>query len=530
MPYMEAEADGGKLEAAGKVVLATVKGDVHDIGKNIVAVVLRCNNYEVIDLGVMVPAVTILETARELGADIIGLSGLITPSLDEMVYVAKEMQRQKFELPLLIGGATTSRQHTAVKIAQNYEHPTVHVLDASRVVNVVSDLLDSERRGKLDHRNRAEQADLRELHKRRKQNPVTPLVRARRQTAKLQFGPEFAAPRMLGRQVIEDVSLAQVAEYIDWTFFFTAWDLRGVYPAILEHPKYGEAARDLFAQGQALLAELIAGGRLGLRAVQGFWPANSDGDDIVLWQPDAIGQRELTRFCMLRQQTIRGPIAAPGSAVPAAPSPEALPSQWAGRDPNAAEPVYRSLADYVAPLDSGLIDYVGAFACTAGVNADAIADEYAAAHDDYRSIMVKALADRLAEAYAECLHERARRGWYAPDERLSKAELTAERYRGIRPAFGYPACPDHTEKDKLFALLDAPAQGITLTESYAMIPGASVSGLYLGHPDSRYFSLGKIGRDQVENYAARKRMSVAEVERWLAPNLGYEQDAAGAAA
>jgi len=529
MPFMEAEQDGGKLEAAGKVVLATVKGDVHDIGKNIVAVVLRCNNYEVVDLGVMVPAETILETARELGADIIGLSGLITPSLDEMVHVAKEMQRQKFEVPLLIGGATTSRQHTAVKIAPCFEHPTVHVLDASRVVNVVADLLDRERRSKLDSQNRAEQADLRELHKRRKQHPITPLVRARRQAPALQFG-ELSVPRAIGRQVIDDVSLAEVARYIDWTFFFTAWDLRGVFPAILEHPKYGEAARDLYAQGQALLAELIAGNKLGLRAVQGFWPANRDGDDIVLWQPGAIGQRELTRFCMLRQQTIRGPIAPPGSAVPAAPSPEALPSQWAQRDPSSAEPVYRSLADFVAPIDSGLVDHVGAFACTAGVGADELALAYQAAHDDYRMIMVKALADRLAEAYAELLHQRARRAWYAPDERLTSEQLIAERYRGIRPAFGYPACPDHTEKAKLFALLDAPAQGIALTETYAMTPGASVSGIYLGHPDSRYFSLGKIGRDQIEDYARRKRMSVTEVERWLAPNLGYEADPAGAAA
>ncbi|MFO7562489.1 MAG: methionine synthase [Enhygromyxa sp.] len=503
MPYMEAEQGSGKLEAAGKVVLATVKGDVHDIGKNIVAVVLRCNNYEVVDLGVMVPAATILETARELGADIIGLSGLITPSLDEMVHVAKEMQRQKFEVPLLIGGATTSRQHTAVKIAPCFEHPTVHVLDASRVVNVVSDLLDKERRGKLDLKNRAEQADLRELHKRRKQHPITPLVRARRQAPRLEFG-ELAAPQVLGRQVVEDVTLAEVARYIDWTFFFTSWDLRGVYPAILEHPKYGEAARDLFAAGQALLAELIAGDKLGLRAVQGFWPANRDGDDIVLWQPDAVGERELTRFCMLRQQTVRGP--------------------------GGAEPVFRSLTDFVAPIDSGLVDYVGAFACTAGVGADELALEYQAAHDDYRAIMVKALADRLAEAYAELLHERARRAWYAPAERLGSEELIAERYRGIRPAFGYPACPDHTEKAKLFTLLDAPAQGMRLTESFAMTPGASVSGLYLGHPDSRYFTLGKIGRDQVEDYAGRKRMSVAEVERWLAPNLGYEADLAGAAA
>ena len=501
MPYMEAEQDGGKLEAAGKVVLATVKGDVHDIGKNIVAVVLRCNNYEVVDLGVMVPAVAILETAKEIGADIVGLSGLITPSLDEMVHVAKEMQRLDFDVPLLIGGATTSRQHTAVKIAPVYDHPTVHVLDASRVVNVVSDLLDADRRIRFDERNRVEQAELRELHKRRKQNPITPLIRTRRQAPKLEFHPaDLPAPATLGREVVTDVSLAEVAEYIDWTFFFTAWDLRGVYPAILQHPKYGQAARDLHAQGQSLLAELIAGDKLGLRAVRGFWPANRDGDDIVVWAPDAPGERELTRFCMLRQQTLRGP---------------------AGED-ESVEPAYRSLADFVAPIDSGLVDYVGAFACTAGVGADELASEYEAAHDDYSAIMVKALADRLAEAYAELLHERARRAWYAPDERLANADLISERYRGIRPAFGYPACPDHTEKGKLFELLDAPAVGIALTESYAMTPGASVSGLYLGHPDSRYFSLGKIGRDQVEDYAARKRMSVAEIERWLAPNLGYE--------
>jgi 5-methyltetrahydrofolate--homocysteine methyltransferase len=504
MPFMEAEQDGGgKLEAAGKVVIATVKGDVHDIGKNIVAVVLRCNNYEVTDLGVMVPAVTILETAKEIGADFVGLSGLITPSLDEMVHVAKEMQRLKFDIPLLIGGATTSRQHTAVKIAQAYDAPTVHVLDASRVVNVVSDLLDADRKLRFDERNRAEQQELRELHKRRKQNPITPLVRARRQAPKLEFhARDLPAPATLGRQVITDVSLAEVAELIDWTFFFTAWDLRGVYPAILEHPKYGAAAKDLFAQGQRLLSELIARDRLGLRAVQGFWPANRDGDDIVVWQPDAPGERELTRFCMLRQQTLRGPSAA--------------------STPDAVDPAYRSLADFVAPIGSGLVDYIGAFACTAGIGADELCGEYEAAHDDYSSIMVKALADRLAEAYAELLHLRARRAWYAPDEQLDSDALIAERYRGIRPAFGYPACPDHTEKGKLFDLLDAPAQGIALTESYAMTPGASVSGLYLGHPETRYFSLGKIGRDQVEDYASRKLMSVAEIERWLAPNIGYE--------
>jgi 5-methyltetrahydrofolate--homocysteine methyltransferase len=507
MPYMEAEAEGGEIEAAGTVVLATVKGDVHDIGKNIVAVVLRCNNYEVIDLGVMVPAQTILDTAREHGADIIGLSGLITPSLDEMVHVAKEMQRQGFEVPLLIGGATTSRQHTAVKIAPCYQQPTVHVLDASRVVNVVSDLLDGDRRELLDERNRKEQANLRELHQRKRQNPLTPLSRARRQVPKIEWRAEdISTPAELGRRVIDDVSLAQVAEYIDWTFFFTAWNLRGRYPAILDHDKYGAAARELFEHGKALLADIIEGNKLGLRAVQGFWPANRDGDDIVLWQPDAVGERELLRFCMLRQQQQRG--AEQGEAK-----------------------VYRSLADFVAPRDSDLVDYVGAFACTAGVGVTQLVAEYEAAHDDYHAIMVKALADRLAEAYAELLHERARKQWYAPAENLSKTELIAEQFRGIRPAFGYPACPDHTEKGKLFELLDAPGQGITLTETYAMSPGASVSGIYLGHPQSRYFSLGKIARDQVADYAKRKGMSIAEVERWLAPNIGYEDEgSAGAAA
>jgi 5-methyltetrahydrofolate--homocysteine methyltransferase len=500
MPFMEAEQDGGKLEPAGKVVLATVKGDVHDIGKNIVAVVLRCNNYEVIDLGVMVPAQQILDAAREHDVDIIGLSGLITPSLDEMVHIAKEMQRQHFELPLLIGGATTSRQHTAVKIAPSYGQPTVHVLDASRVVNVVSDLLDTERCEALSRRTRDEQAQLRELHQRKRQNPITPLSRARKQTPKLDWDHlrSSPAPTLLGRHAITDVTLAEVAEYIDWTFLFTAWDLRGVYPAILQHEKYGEAARELFANAKTLLAELIGHGELGLRAVMGFWPANSDGDDIVLWQPDAVGERELTRFCMLRQQQLRGA--------------------------DEETKLYRSLADFVAPIGSGLVDHVGAFACTAGINADAIAARYVAMHDDYHSIMVKALADRLAEAFAELLHERARRSWYAPDERLSPTELITETYRGIRPAFGYPACPDHTEKAKLFELLDAPEQGITLTESFAMLPGASVSGIYLGHPESRYFTLGKIGRDQVEDISKRKQMSMAEVERWLGPNLGYEDE------
>ncbi|MFV8749000.1 methionine synthase [Nannocystaceae bacterium ST9] len=494
-PFMESGADG-KLVAQGKVVLATVKGDVHDIGKNIVAVVLRCNNYEVIDLGVMVPAEQILATAREQQADLIGLSGLITPSLDEMVHVAREMQRLGFVLPLLIGGATTSRQHTAIKIAPNYQQPTVHVLDASRVVGVVSDLMDGSRRGLLDQRNRAEQADMRELHAKRKANPITPLSRARKQAPALEHSPAtIAVPEWTGRRVISDVSVAEVARYIDWTFFFTAWNLRGTFPGILEHPKYGAAARELFEHGRELLNELIEGGELGIRAVQAFHPANRVGDDIVIWQPDAPGERELTRFCMLRQQQLRGE----------------------------DQTQFRSLADFVAPRESGLIDYVGSFACTAGVGVEAIAARYVQDNDDYRAIIVKALADRLAEAYAELLHQRARREWgYGRAEQLDANDLIAERYRGIRPAFGYPACPDHTEKRKLFELLRAPEVGITLTESFAMSPAASVSGIYLAHPESRYFTLGKIGRDQVEDYAERKHMRVDELERWLAPNLGYD--------
>jgi len=505
-PFMSDQEEGGVLVPQGRVVLATVKGDVHDIGKNIVAVVLRCNNYEVHDLGVMVQAETILEAAERENADIIGLSGLITPSLDEMVYVAKEMARREFSQPLLIGGATTSRQHTAVKIAPHFRSPTVHVLDASLVVNVVSDLLNPERRAELDTRNRAQQASLRELHEHRLQNPITPLIRARRQTPKLDFsdvgpaGADIVAPARLGVQVVEDLSLAEIAEYIDWTFFFTAWELRGVFPQILKHPKYGEAATELYGHGRSLLADLIAGDKLGVRAVQGFWPANAEGDDIVLWDPEAPGKREQARFCMLRQQQVRAP----------------------SKDSD-ARPVYRSLADFVAPVDSGVVDYVGAFACTTGVGADELAARYEAEGDDYNAIMVKSLADRLAEACAELLHHRARRAWYAKDEALNKLELNRERYRGIRPAFGYPACPDHSEKAALFELLGAPAQGITLTESFAMSPGAAVSGIYLGHPRSRYFTLGRIGRDQVEDYARRKGMSVGEVERWLGPNLGYDR-------
>jgi 5-methyltetrahydrofolate--homocysteine methyltransferase len=492
-PYMEASAEGGRSQ--GKVVLATVKGDVHDIGKNIVAVVLRCNNYEIVDLGVMVPGTKILDTAVEERAHAVGLSGLITPSLDEMVSVAKEMTRRGMSLPLLIGGATTSRQHTAVKIAPCYEHSTVHVLDASRVVGVVSSLLDPERRQRLDADNRAEQQKLREIHGGKRVKPVHTLAAARA------AGPEvdFAAappptPEFLGRRVL-DVPLAEIVPYIDWTFFFTAWQLKGRFPAILEHPKYGAAARELHEHGQAMLRRMVDEGMVAARAVYGFWPAARDGDDIVVY--DEARAKERLRFPMLRQQ------------------------QQSGDGPHLC------LADWLAPV-GGPPDHIGAFAVTAGLRAEEAARRFEAAGDDYSAIMVKALADRMAEALAELLHQRARRQWgYGADEQLSHEDLIAERYRGIRPAFGYPACPDHTEKGKLFELLAAQEVGIELTEHFAMTPAASVSGIYLAHPQARYFGVGRIGLDQVHDYAARKRMTVAEVERWLGSSLAYDPDAPG---
>jgi len=493
-PFMEDSAD--RVRSQGKVVLATVKGDVHDIGKNIVAVVLRCNNYEVIDLGVMVPTAKVLEVAAEEKVDVVGLSGLITPSLDEMVGAAKEMQRRKLDLPLLIGGATTSRQHTAVKIAPHYEQSTVHVLDASRVVGVVSNLLDAKRRDDFDASNRAEQAKLREIHGGRRVKPVSPLAVARAAALKLQFDPP--TPRELGRQVLDDIPLEDIVPYIDWTFFFTAWQLKGRFPGILEHPKYGEAARELYANGQQMLERMVSQRMVRARAVFGFWPAASDGDDIVIYDDDRGAER--LRFNMLRQQ------------------------QASGGGP------HRCLADYVAPV-GGPPDHLGAFAVTAGLGAEDVAKRFEGEGDDYSAIMVKALADRLAEALAERMHQQARAAWgYGTDETLSNDDLIAERYQGIRPAFGYPACPDHTEKDKLFDLLGAREIGIELTEHYAMTPAASVSGIYLAHPKARYFGVGRIGADQVRDYAARKAMSVAEVERWLAPSLAYDPDTDDAAA
>jgi 5-methyltetrahydrofolate--homocysteine methyltransferase len=490
-PFMEAQKAGAR--ANGKVVMATVKGDVHDIGKNIVGVVLGCNSYDVVDLGVMVSCDKILDAAANENADAIGLSGLITPSLDEMVHVAKEMERRGLTLPLLIGGATTSRQHTAVKIAPSYHGPTVHVLDASRAVGVVSKLLDPGQRPAFVAAARAEQQELRELHASKLKKPLVPLALARKNRARTMFRREdVPAPAFLGRRELRDVPLAEIARYIDWTFFFTAWDLPGRFPQILDHPKYGAAARDLYAAGKKLLDEIIAGKLLQANGVYGFWPAASDGDDIVLYTDETRGT-ELARFPMLRQQM-------------------AHPDE----KPNLC------LADFVAPVASGVPDHVGAFAVTAGIGADALARSFEAKLDDYSAILVKALADRLAEAFAEMMHQRARREWvYGAEEDLSSDDLIAERYRGIRPAFGYPACPDHTDKGALFRLLDAPAAGITLTESYAMSPAASVSGLYLAHPDARYFNVGRIDRDQVEDYARRKAVPVAEIERWLAPNLGY---------
>jgi 5-methyltetrahydrofolate--homocysteine methyltransferase len=487
-PFMEAEKEssaaagrsGPAGRTQGRIVLATVKGDVHDIGKNIVGVVLGCNNYDVIDLGVMVPAATILDTALAEGASAIGLSGLITPSLDQMVSVAEEMQRRGISLPLLIGGATTSRQHTAVRIAPAYDQPTVHVLDASRVVGVVSDLLDPVRSAELIRANRADQERLRTEHADRQRRPMLPLWQAQSNRERVGFD-ELAIPSFTGTRLVEP-NLRRLRELIDWQFFFAAWELKGKFPQILDQP----AARELFDDATELLDEIISGDLLQAHGVYGLWPAHADGDDIVIDGGPV--------FPMLRQQAF-----------------------WSDSRPN------RCLADYVAPAN----DHAGAFAvCITG--ADELSHKYEAERDDYRSIMVKALADRLAEASAEYAHLQARRDWYEPGAEPTIEELHAERFRGIRPAFGYPACPDHSEKQKLVDLLDAGRIGVGLTESYAMTPAASVSGLLLGHPSARYFAVGRIGRDQVEDYAKRKGVPVAEAEYWLRPNLAYDPALAAA--
>ncbi|KOF18979.1 methionine synthase [Ensifer adhaerens] len=501
LPHMEAErlAAGGEGErqSAGKILMATVKGDVHDIGKNIVGVVLACNNYEIIDLGVMVPSAKILEVAREQKVDIIGLSGLITPSLDEMVHVAAELEREGFDIPLLIGGATTSRVHTAVKINPRYDRgQTVYVTDASRAVGVVSSLLSPEAKAPYVETIRAEYRKVADAHARNEaEKRRLPLSQARANAHKIDWsGYQAKAPSFLGTRVFQGWELEELARYIDWTPFFQTWELKGVYPKILEDEKQGAAARQLFDDAQAMLAKIIAEKWFAPKAVVGFWPAGTVGDDIRLFADEARDET-LATFFTLRQQL----------------------SKRDGR-PNVA------LSDFVAPVDSGSRDYLGGFVVTAGIEEVAIAERFERANDDYSSIMVKALADRFAEAFAERMHEYVRKElWgYAADETFSPQDLVSEPYAGIRPAPGYPAQPDHTEKETLFRLLDAEKTiGVTLTESYAMWPGSSVSGLYIGHPEAYYFGVAKVERDQVEDYAARKRMPVREVERWLSPILNY---------
>ena len=514
MPFMEAEKSAG-AKPQGRIVMATVKGDVHDIGKNIVGVVLQCNNYEVIDLGVMVPAAQILATAREKKADVIGLSGLITPSLDEMVHVAQEMERERFELPLLIGGATTSRAHTAVKIAPHYHASTVHVLDASRAVGVVNSLLNQQLKPEFDAKTRGDYARLREEHSAKtREKKLLTLEEARVKRTAIEWDayappkPEFLGVRVYASDKIsarapksaQTIALRTLIEHIDWSPFFHVWELRGRYPAILDDPAIGKQARELFADAQELLEQIAAKNLLVARGVYAFWPANSAGDDVDLYVDDAR-TKKLATFYFLRQQM----------------------QKPAGQRNHC-------LADYVAPgnsqlstLNSQPADYLGGFAVSIH-GADELADEFKHQHDDYNAILTKALADRLAEAFAEYLHKQARIAWgFGREEKLSTVDLIREKYRGIRPAAGYPACPDHAEKGTLFDLLDAEKNaGVRLTESFAMHPGASVSGLYFSHPEAKYFAVGQIGRDQVIDYATRRGETIAAVEKRLAPNLGYE--------
>ena len=501
MPFMEQEKrDLGLADqpSAGKILLATVKGDVHDIGKNIVGVVLQCNNYDVIDLGVMVPVQKILDTARERKVDIIGLSGLITPSLDEMCHVAAEMEREGFDLPLLIGGATTSRVHTAVKISPNYhKSQAIYVTDASRAVGVVSSLMSPEGRPKAIAKVREEYARMANSYARgQAEKARTSIADARANRLKLDWAVYTPPkPTFLATRAFKAYDLAELARYIDWTPFFHAWELKGTFPRILDDDKYGEAARNLYDDARAMLKQLIDEKWLTANGAVGFWPANSLGDDIELYADD----RRTKRIAVLH--TLRQQMARDGSRANLA------------------------LADFVAPKETGFADYVGSFAVTAGIGEEEVARRFERANDDYSKIMIKALADRLAEAFAEALHEKVRRElWaYAPGEKLSNEQLIAEDYAGIRPAPGYPAQPDHTEKGTLFALLDAEkAAGIKLTESYAMWPAAAVSGLYFSHPESRYFGVGKIGRDQVADYAGRKGWSIEETERWLGTILNYD--------
>ncbi|MDG2390653.1 MAG: methionine synthase [Planctomycetaceae bacterium] len=497
-PYMEAEKAelGDESTSRGKVLIATVKGDVHDIGKNIVGVVLRCNSFEVIDLGVMQACDTILDRAVEEGVQIIGLSGLITPSLDEMVIVAREMKRRGMTQPLLIGGATTSSKHTSVKIAPEYNQPVVHVRDASTSVPIVEKLIDKDAKETFIAEVQDRQQKEREAFSQRKDKKLAPYASA----LENRFATDWASvdipePAFTGTKVIDDLPLSELVDYIDWSPFFMAWELKGKYPKIFEDEYVGEEAKKLYDEARAMLTKLVDEKLLTARGVYGFFPANSDDDDIVLYTPGT--NEELHRFPMLRQQ-------------------------WERK----GHKDYRSLADYIAPLDSRRTDYLGAFAVSTGFGTDELVQKYEADHDDYSAIMVKALADRFAEAFAEYLHHQARLDWsFGQQEDLAQDDLIAEKYRGIRPAFGYPACPDHTPKKLLWELLDAEnATGITLTEHMAMFPMASVSGLYFAHPESRYFSVDKITRDQAESYARRTDMTMQQVERWLSPNLGYDPD------
>jgi len=499
-PFMEAEkaslaAAGHEVKAQGKIVLATVKGDVHDIGKNIVGVVLACNNYEVIDMGVMVPCEKILERAKTEKADMIGLSGLITPSLDEMVHVAREMERQSFKLPLLIGGATTSRAHTAIKIAPHYREPVVHILDASRAVPVTTSLLSDDNKAAFVAEHRAQYESIRKAHSAPKLKLV-PIATARARRTPIEWRAEdLPVPAFTGIRVLDNFPLATLRDFIDWSPYFHTWGMKGIYPRILDDERQGAEARKIFDDGRALLDRIIEGNLITARGVYGFFPANAVGDDVDLYTDDTRAE-VLSRFHFLRQQ--------------------------ANREGN--EPC-RSLADFIAPKETGLSDYIGGFAVTSGIGLKALCDHFRAENDDYNAIMAEAIADRLAEAFAECLHKRVREEWgYGCEEGLSNEDLIHEKYRGIRPAAGYPACPDHTEKGTLWRLLDVQANtGMLITESYAMWPGSSVSGLYFAHPESRYFSLGKIGRDQVADYHERKGISIAEVERWLGQNLNYDR-------
>ena len=496
-PFMEKEkeASGDKSKGAGKILMATVKGDVHDIGKNIVGVVLACNGYEVIDLGVMVPCEKILAEAKSHGVDVIGLSGLITPSLDEMVTVAEEMTREKFEIPLLIGGATTSAAHTAVKIAPAYSGSVVHVIDASRVVGVAQKLLSPENRGAYLTQVLADQAKARKDYEtRRAAQKLLSIGDARKRAAKFDWSKEPERPEFLGVKVFEDFPLRDLAEYIDWSPFFHAWELRGRFPKIFDDPVVGVESRKLYGDAQILLEKILTDKRVRAKGVMAFFPANSEGDDIVLYEDDAR-KKVRARVHGLRQQMARS-----------------------DGEPN------RCLSDFVAPVSSGKKDYLGAFAVTAGHGVEDWAKELEKGNDDYQAIMLKALADRCAEAFAEKMHEIARQAWgFGKKEGLSKEDLIDEKYRGIRPAAGYPACPDHTEKRGLMALLNAEESvGIHLTENCAMTPASSVSGLYFGHPEARYFAVGPVGRDQVEDYASRKGVTVGEAERWLRPNLAYD--------